>query len=134
MLELLKSKKFQAAIVALIVSAVLYFVPVMPEEAITEVLLILAAFIFGQGMADFGKAGVAVQAVSSYGLLQSKKFQSALVGLVVCVAVHFVPTLPLDAALQVAAVFVTLILGQGLADFGKMAGLLNIIGGLLGKK
>lgn len=131
MLELLKSKKTQAAIVALVVSAVLYFIPAMPEAAITEVLMILIAFIVGQGLADFGKAGVVVQEVSPYGLLQSKKFRTALVGLIVCVAVHFVPTLPAEAALQVAAVFVTLILGQGLADFGKMAG---IIGGLLGKK
>lgn len=134
MLELLRSKKFQAALIALVVSAILYFVPAMPEASITEVLAILVAFIFGQGMADFGKAGVKKQAISPYGLPQSKKFQTALVGLIVCVGAHFVPALPVEATAQVAAVFVTLILGQGLADFGKMAGLLEIIGGLFGKK
>jgi hypothetical protein len=134
MLELLKSKKFQAALVALVVSAVLYFIPVMPEMAITEVLLISIAFIIGQGLADFGKAGVQALAVDPLGLFKSKKFQAALVGMAVCIGVFFVPALPEEAATQVAAVFVTLILGQGLADFGKVAGLFKLIGGLYGSQ
>lgn len=126
-MALLRSKKFRMALVALIVSVVLHFIPAMPEQAITEVLALAIAFIFGQGLADFGKAS-ALQ-VSPGGLLQSKKFGAAVVGMIVCIATHFFPTLPPEAAVQVVSVFVAYILGQGLADFGKVAGLLNFLGG-----
>jgi len=54
-------------------------------------------------------------------LLKSKKFQVALVGIVVLVVGHFVPDIDETALTEVTAVIVAYLLGQGLADFGKEA-------------
>lgn len=52
-------------------------------------------------------------------LLQSKKFQAALIGLIVVIAQHFVPGLQEVDLYALLAPFVAYIIGQGLADFGK---------------
>lgn len=60
-----------------------------------------------------------------FDLLKSKKFQAAVIGVVVVVAKHFVPELPEDAVVQVLAVLIAYIIGQGVADAGKEAAKIN---------
>lgn len=60
-MDLLKSKKFQAALVGLIVVILLHTFPQLPEEAISEVVALIVAYIFGQGVADFGKEAAKIK-------------------------------------------------------------------------
>lgn len=53
--ELLKSKKFQAALVALVVVIIHGLIPAFEEIDLHALLLPLVAYIFGQGLADFQK-------------------------------------------------------------------------------
>lgn len=55
------------------------------------------------------------------GLLGSKKFIAAMIGVVVSIALHFFPELPEDAITDVVTVIIGYIVAQGLADFGKEA-------------
>ena len=52
-------------------------------------------------------------------LLRSKKFQAALVGLVVVIGKHFIPELDEMAAVVILLPILVYILGQGIADVGK---------------
>lgn len=52
---LLTSKKFQMAIVGVIVVIAKHFIPELSEVSTTEVLLPIVAYILGQGLADLGK-------------------------------------------------------------------------------
>lgn len=54
-MDILKSKKFQAALIGLIVIVAKEFVPALDEVSITEMLMTLVAYIIGQGIADHGK-------------------------------------------------------------------------------
>lgn len=55
MTDIFKSKKFQAALTGIIVVIVTQFVPGLPEEATTQVVGLIIAYIIGQGLADLGK-------------------------------------------------------------------------------
>ena len=55
MIDIFKSKKFQAAIVGIIVVILTNIVPGLPEESTTQVVGLIIAYIIGQGLADFGK-------------------------------------------------------------------------------
>lgn len=52
-------------------------------------------------------------------LLNSKKFQAALIGLAVTIAEAFIPALENVDLTSVLAVLIAYIIGQGIADFGK---------------
>ncbi|MHA1942362.1 MAG: hypothetical protein ACW97P_11685 [Candidatus Hodarchaeales archaeon] len=54
-MDLLKSKKFQAALAGVIVVVVISFIPEIDETALTEIVALIIAYIVGQGLADFGK-------------------------------------------------------------------------------
>jgi hypothetical protein len=58
--DLLKSKKFQAAIVGAVVVVVAHFQPGWAETA-EKVVMLLMTFIAGQGLADFGKEKAKVE-------------------------------------------------------------------------
>lgn len=69
MSELLKSKKFVMAavgLVAVVLSWALgaFGVPI-PDDKIAEFLLVLVAYILGQGLADIGKASAEIAADSA---------------------------------------------------------------------
>ena len=53
--DLLKSKKFIAAVTGVIVTVILHVIPEMPEEAANTVVSLFIAYIIGQGGADWGK-------------------------------------------------------------------------------
>lgn len=53
--ELLKSKKFQAALVALVVVIIHGLVPSLKEVDLYALLTPIVAYIIGQGLADFQK-------------------------------------------------------------------------------
>jgi uncharacterized protein involved in cysteine biosynthesis len=54
-MKLLKSKKFQMAIVGIIVVIVTNFIPEIDEADLTKIIGLIIAYILGQGMADLGK-------------------------------------------------------------------------------
>ncbi len=55
MIDIFKSKKFQSAIVGIIVFILTNVVPGLQEESTTQVVGLIIAYIIGQGLADFGK-------------------------------------------------------------------------------
>lgn len=61
-MELLKSKKFQALLVGLLVLLVQQYIPGLDETKATEVVALVVAYIIGQGLADFGKEKAKVEA------------------------------------------------------------------------
>lgn len=58
MIELLRSKKFQAALIGILVVILQHFIPALQDIDIAAVLAPILAYIIGQGLADFGKAAV----------------------------------------------------------------------------
>jgi uncharacterized membrane protein SirB2 len=54
-MELIKSKKFQMAIVGIVVVIITSFIPEIDEKSLTEIVALIIAYIVGQGLADFGK-------------------------------------------------------------------------------
>ncbi len=56
-MSIFKSKKFQMAVVGIIVAIVGHTVPEIDEQALTQVTAIIVAYLLGQGLADFGKNG-----------------------------------------------------------------------------
>lgn len=54
-MDILKSKKFQAALVGVIAVVLVEFVPGLQETDLVAVLSPIIAYIIGQGLADFGK-------------------------------------------------------------------------------
>jgi hypothetical protein len=54
-MDLLKSKKFQAALIGLAVVVVKHFLPDLDETSVQQILAVLLAYIIGQGIADHGK-------------------------------------------------------------------------------
>ncbi len=56
-MDLLKSKKFQVALASVIVLIVAHFLPEISETEVTNFILIVLGWFFGQGLADFGKEG-----------------------------------------------------------------------------
>jgi hypothetical protein len=55
------------------------------------------------------------------GLLGSKKFVTAMIGVIVSICLYLFPDLPEDAITAVVSVIISYIVAQGLADFGKEA-------------
>jgi uncharacterized protein involved in cysteine biosynthesis len=53
--KLLTSKKFQVAIVGIIVVIITNFIPEIDEGELTKIVGIIIAYIIGQGLADLGK-------------------------------------------------------------------------------
>ena len=51
-MDLLKSKKFQAAIIGVLVVVAKHFFPEIDEESVRQILAILAVYILGQSLAD----------------------------------------------------------------------------------
>ena len=66
--EILTSKKAIATIVAVLLVATNKIGLNLPEEALTQIISAVAAYVVGQGMADFGKAskGLVQQSVSTW--------------------------------------------------------------------
>lgn len=58
-------------------------------------------------------------------LLKSKKFQAALLGLLLVIAHHFIPSLQAIDLYALLAPVVAYILGQGIADWGKERALIE---------
>lgn len=56
-MDIIKSKKFQMAIAGVIVVIVTSFIPEIDEEALTQIVSLIIAYIVGQGLADLGKEG-----------------------------------------------------------------------------
>lgn len=54
-IDLLKSKKFQVSIAGIIAVIVSAFIPEVDEAEITKVVALIASYVIGQGLADFGK-------------------------------------------------------------------------------
>jgi len=53
--DIIKSKKFQAAIAGVIVVIVSNYIPAIDPDALTEIVALIIAYVIGQGLADFGK-------------------------------------------------------------------------------
>jgi hypothetical protein len=54
-MDLIKSKKFQAALGGVIVVIVTSFIPEIDEAELTKIVALIIAYVVGQGLADFGK-------------------------------------------------------------------------------
>jgi len=61
-MEIIKSKKFQAALVGLLLLLLEQVVPGISTLPVGEAVGLLAAYIIGQGLADFGKERAKVEA------------------------------------------------------------------------
>lgn len=68
--DLLKSKKFQALLVGLIVLLLQQWIPGVNETQATEVVALIVAYIIGQGLADLGKEKALVDAASQVNLTE----------------------------------------------------------------
>jgi uncharacterized protein involved in cysteine biosynthesis len=60
--DILKSKKFQALLVGLIVVIVQQYIPGLDETKALEVVGLISAYILGQGFADWGKEKAKIEA------------------------------------------------------------------------
>jgi uncharacterized protein involved in cysteine biosynthesis len=56
-MDILKSKKFQASIVGVIVVIISNFIPEIDEAEINKIVALVISYVIGQGLADFGKEG-----------------------------------------------------------------------------
>jgi uncharacterized membrane protein len=54
-MDLLKSKKFQMAIVGIIIVIASHYGLNLDEGSLTKIIGVIIAYIAGQGLADFGK-------------------------------------------------------------------------------
>jgi uncharacterized protein YqeY len=54
-MDLLKSKKFQAAVAGVIVVIITSFIPEIDEAELTKIVALIIAYIGAQGLADFKK-------------------------------------------------------------------------------
>lgn len=60
-MDLLKSKKFQAALAGVLVVIAKHFIPDLDETSVQQILAVLLAYIVGQGIADHGKERAKVE-------------------------------------------------------------------------
>lgn len=60
-MDIVKSKKFQAAVVGMIGSILVIYVPALRDVPLEAVLGPIVAYIIGQGLADFGKERAKVE-------------------------------------------------------------------------
>lgn len=61
-MEIIKSKKFQAALVGMALLLLEQVVPGISALPVNEAVALLAVYIIGQGLADFGKERAKVEA------------------------------------------------------------------------
>lgn len=61
-MEIIKSKKFQAALVGMALLLLEQVVPGISTLPVNEAVALLAVYIIGQGLADFGKERAKVEA------------------------------------------------------------------------
>jgi hypothetical protein len=54
-MDLLYSKKFQMAVIGIIVTVITSFIPEIDKVELTAIVTLIVANILGQGLADFGK-------------------------------------------------------------------------------
>lgn len=114
--ELLKSRKFWAAGIGLVVIVVTAFLPGFPaiQQPLADVAMLVSAYILGtavEGRVQNG--GVAIQ-----GLIRSRKFWAGIAGLAVVLLRAAMPNFPL-ADDQLTAIIITLsayIFGTGAQD------------------
>lgn len=121
--QLLKSRKFWATVIALAFVIILAIDPNFPleEEQVVSVVALLASYVIGVGIEggwqDFGDVpGKLV------GLLSSRKFWAALVGFVVTVSSSIFPDFPVtaDELLPIVLSLVAFITGTAIEDRVKM--------------
>ena len=55
MTNILKSKKFQSVVAGFVIIILNSFFHLLDEDAINKLVLLIVAYIGGQGLADFGK-------------------------------------------------------------------------------
>ncbi len=116
MKDLLVSRKFWAAVIGLVLIVVTAWLPGFPglENLLTDAALLVSAYILGTAAEGnrLPSTGVVI------GLLRSRKFWAALVGVVTLVLRAVVPGFPLDDG-QLTAVILTIaayIFGTGTQD------------------
>ena len=127
--ELLKSRKFWAAVIGLLVVIITAILPGFPEieQPLTDVALLVSAYILGTAVE--GRALSAGNALS--GVLRSRKFWAALAGVVVILLRAALPGFPLEDE-QLTAIIITLsayIFGTGAED-----GLIRLAAAWIGTK
>lgn len=54
-MDIVKSKKFQMAVIGIIVVIITNFIPDIDEAELTKIVALIISYIIGQGLADFGK-------------------------------------------------------------------------------
>jgi hypothetical protein len=54
-MDLLYSKKFQMAVIGIVVTIITSFIPEIDKVELTAIVTLIVANILGQGLADFGK-------------------------------------------------------------------------------
>jgi hypothetical protein len=54
-MEILKSKKFQASIAGIVVVILSAFIPELDETEVTKIVALIVSYVIGQGLADLGK-------------------------------------------------------------------------------
>lgn len=114
MLDLLKSRKFWAVVVGLVVTYLLRLFPNfnLDQEATVSFLVLLASYIVGTAL-DPG--------VGWHGLLTSRKFYAAIVGLGITVlqgfGVQLPAEIPADTVTYILYLLSTYIAGVAIRDF-----------------
>jgi len=117
--SLLKSRKFWAVIVALFFVVMLAIDPAFPleEEQVVSIVALASAYVIGVavegGWKEFGDVRSKLA-----GLLQSRKFWAACVGLFITMVTAFKPDFPItsDQLLAVVIPLVSYILGTAIED------------------
>ncbi len=118
-----QSKKFWVTLAGIVV-ALLSEVFNLDANELMQVLTPLIAFVFGQGLADFGKNKVPVdKRPLEKDFWKSKKFLAAAITALIALANNAGMDLTVSAEtitgiVGLASVYIT---GQGLADMGKNA-------------
>lgn len=112
----LLSRKFWAAVIAVIMAVVVSFVPNPPDvsKSLTEIAFIAGSYILGTAVEPGAPAGQKLAA-----LLKSRKFWAALAGLIVILYHTYVPDSPITDD-QITTIILTLsayIAGTGLKGY-----------------
>ena len=56
-MDILRSKKFQASVAGIVVVIISSFIPEIDEAELTKIVALIVSYVIGQGFADFGKEG-----------------------------------------------------------------------------
>ena len=118
-----QSKKFWVTLAGIVV-ALLSKVFNLDANELMQVLVPLFAYIFGQGLADFGKNKAPVdKRPPEKEFWKSKKFLAAAIGALIALLKNGGIDLPIpdDMIPGMVGIISVYITGQGLADLGKNA-------------